>query len=157
MAGKENQWDLRVEYGWGRRAHRRPCARPHTCTRVHTNVYTHSHVSMHTHASTQIIIIIITLAHAQAIIYSTTSNYICKKTPHEIVVTVHHLSATAYWQHTDCHSTIPKNNNVFDFLYFVYKVDLSFLSESNTLLDVVGKTRQLSALTGFEFLCWTHK
>lgn len=83
MAGKENQWDLRVEYGWGRRAHRRPCARPHTCTRVHTNVYTHSHVSMHTHASTQIIIIIITLAHAQAIIYSTTSNCICKRTPQD--------------------------------------------------------------------------
>lgn len=30
MAGKENQWDLRVEYGWGR------CAHTHTHTHTPT-------------------------------------------------------------------------------------------------------------------------
>ena len=42
MAGKENQWDLRVEYGWGR------CARTHTCTHTHTHTHTHTYVQTHT-------------------------------------------------------------------------------------------------------------
>lgn len=56
MAGKENQWDLRVEYGWGRRAHRRPracgCAPTHMYSRAHKRIHTltrkHAHTCKHT-------------------------------------------------------------------------------------------------------------
>lgn len=47
MAGKENQWDLRVEYGWGRCA----VARTHTHTRADSHrrtAYLHTHVYSHT-------------------------------------------------------------------------------------------------------------
>lgn len=44
MAGKENQWDLRVEYGWGR------CARTRTNTQAHTYRLTQSAAhAFHTH------------------------------------------------------------------------------------------------------------
>lgn len=43
MAGKENQWDLRVEYGWGR------CARTHT----HADAHTHTHIRAKSHKHTE--------------------------------------------------------------------------------------------------------
>lgn len=47
MAGKENQWDLRVEYGWGR------CAHTHrqTHTHIHTDKQKDTHV-FYTHTVT---------------------------------------------------------------------------------------------------------
>lgn len=77
MAGKENQWDLRVEYGWGR------CARTHKNT--HTYVQNHAHM-FYTHTVTHEpthtqIITIITLAHAQAIIYSNIQLHMQEGTP----------------------------------------------------------------------------
>lgn len=86
MAGKENQWDLRVEYGWGR------CARTRTNTQAHTYRLTQSGAhAFHTHTlgkkaralahtHTQIIAII-TLAHAQAIIYSNIQLHMQESTP----------------------------------------------------------------------------
>lgn len=54
MAGKENQWDLRVEYGWGRcvRTHRRIHSDSHRhterCTHVlHTRQPTHTNHQQH--------------------------------------------------------------------------------------------------------------
>lgn len=85
MAGKENQWDLRVEYGWGR------CARTHAHTHTYTYVQTHTDIRNDTHVfythtvtheptHTQIITII-TLAHAQAIIYSNIQLHMQEGTP----------------------------------------------------------------------------
>lgn len=81
MAGKENQWDLRVEYGWGRCA----LARTHTHTHMQThtdvrNIYTHMCTVTHEPTHTQIIAII-TLAHAQAIIYSNIQLHMQEGTP----------------------------------------------------------------------------
>lgn len=76
MAGKENQWDLRVEYGWGR------CARRHTQTHTHRHTeYIHARVYTHEPTHTQIITIIITLAHAQTIIYSNIQLHMQEGTP----------------------------------------------------------------------------
>lgn len=41
MAGKENQWDLRVEYGWGRCVH----THTHTHVQTHTGTRSDAHVS----------------------------------------------------------------------------------------------------------------
>lgn len=87
MAGKENQWDLRVEYGWGR------CARTRTNTQAHTYRLTrsgahaccaHTLGGARTRSQTQThtqIIAIITLAHAQAIIYSNIQLHMQESTP----------------------------------------------------------------------------
>lgn len=79
MAGKENQWDLRVEYGWGR------CVHTHTHTLTHTYRLTQAHGAMHTcstHARADTHTIdSITLAHAQAIIYSNIQLHMQDGTP----------------------------------------------------------------------------
>lgn len=72
MAGKENQWDLRVEYGWGRCVHTYTQTHTRRLTQAHGAMHacsTHmqSHMSLHTHTHTP---------HQQHHIGTCTGNYL---------------------------------------------------------------------------------
>lgn len=85
MAGKENQWDLRVEYGWGR------CVLTHTHRRIHTDSHghtercthvPHTHEPTHTHTHTRKSSTA-SHWHMPRQLFTVTSNYICKTAPQD--------------------------------------------------------------------------
>lgn len=92
MAGKENQWDLRVEYGWGRCARTRTNTQAHTyrltqsgahAFHTHTLGKTHARARSQTHAHTHKSSPSSSHWHMPRQLFTVTSNYICKKAPQD--------------------------------------------------------------------------
>lgn len=139
----------------------------HTPTETHTHTHSHrltqtnrkihtcsTHIQSHMSRHTQIITII-TLAHAQAIIYSNIQLHMQEGTPGQDLSVAQLLNGTQTYTYTQRRMFIYVQQT-FDFCLNLKLAHTFYLSAT---LSQKGseKHQTLSVLTGFEFLCWTHK